>query len=211
MSIYIFLSLCIVFGYLLGSVPFGLVITKAAGLGDIRKIGSGNIGATNVLRTGHKGLALLTLLCDGGKAAIAALLAMWLAPEAFASIAGLTAGTAAVIGHNFPLWLNFKGGKGIAASFGMVFVTAPMVGVLAGLTWLLVAFTTRYSSLSALVAFTLTPLYAVIFATPEAVCFFAFLGLLSLVMHKENLGHLARGEESKIGQKSKGKGKEDKK
>lgn len=203
MQIYCFLSICIVLGYLIGSVPFGLVITKTAGLGDIRTIGSGNIGATNVLRTGHKGLALLTLLGDGGKAAIAALIAIFTAPEQFAQLAGLTAGSAAVIGHNFPLWLKFKGGKGVAASFGMMLVTAPVAGLCAVITWLIVAVITRYSSLSALTAFTLAPIYAMLFSTPVAVCFFACLGLLSLIMHRSNIHRLANGQESKIGHKTK--------
>ena len=134
-------------GYLLGSIPFGLVLTRAAGLGDIRRLGSGNIGATNVLRTGSKALAAATLLLDGGKGAVAALaLAPWDAGL------GLVAGFAAVIGHNFPVWLRFRGGKGVATTLGVLLAVAWPVGLLACLTWLVVAAVFRYSSLAALVA-----------------------------------------------------------
>jgi len=127
----------IFFGYLLGSIPFGLVITKAAGLGDIRKIGSGNIGATNVLRTGHKDLALLTLLFDLGKAALAAILFRSIFNS---EIIGLAAGFSAVLGHNFPVWLHFKGGKGVASTLGLMLALTPIVGVCTALTWLTVFF-----------------------------------------------------------------------
>mgnify|MGYP000247545230 CR=1 FL=1 len=135
-------------GYLLGSVPFGVVITRALGLGDLRKIGSGNIGATNVLRTGHKGAALATLLLDSGKGAIAVLLARWLGGEG----AALVAGAAAFLGHLFPVWLGFKGGKGVATFLGVMLALAWPVGIAACLTWLGVALTMRISSLAALVA-----------------------------------------------------------
>ena len=144
-------------GYLLGSVPFGLVLTRMAGLGDIRKIGSGNIGATNVLRTGRKDLALLTVLLDAFKAGIAALVAKHLVTNeamifceyltSVNTVAALIAGTAAVIGHNFPVWLRFKGGKGVASAFGFILVLSPAVAGLALLTWLVVAFVTRKSGL----------------------------------------------------------------
>src|SRR5687767_5336877 len=139
--------LALLAGYLLGSIPFGLVLTKAAGLGDIRQIGSGNIGATNVLRTGNKPLALATLLLDGGKGAIAALIAAQFSP-----LLAVIAGGAALLGHLFPVWLRFKGGKGVATTLGTLIAINWMVGVAACLTWLAVAFALRISSLSALAA-----------------------------------------------------------
>ena len=187
-----------VIGYFLGSVPFGLVITRLAGLGDIRQIGSGNIGATNVLRTGRKDLALLTLICDVSKAGIAALIAQAL----FANpIAGLVAGTAGVVGHNFPIWLKFKGGKGVASTLGMMLATNPLVGVLACLTWLLVAVLFRYSSLSALTALAFSPIYAWVLGGADArvyALFYAFLALLSFVRHKANILRLLNGTETQI-------------
>lgn len=199
---------CIIGGYLLGSIPFGLVLTRLAGLGDIRKIGSGNIGATNVLRTGRKDLALLTVLLDASKAGFAAWLAGYLAPEQdmfFAGIftntklvAALYAGTAAVFGHNFPLWLKFKGGKGVASAFGFILVINPMIALLALGTWLIFAFTFRYSSLSALAAAVLTPLYAYFYAGEVETIFFSAIALLVVVRHHANIRRLIKGEESKI-------------
>ncbi len=199
---------CIVGGYLLGSIPFGLVLTRLAGLGDIRKIGSGNIGATNVLRTGRKDLALLTVLLDASKAGFAAWLAGYLTPEQdmfFAGIfthtklvAALYAGTAAVFGHNFPLWLKFKGGKGVASAFGFILVINPMIALLALGTWLVFAFAFRYSSLSALAAAVLTPLYAYFYAGEVETVFFSAIALLLLVRHHANIRRLIKGEESKI-------------
>ena len=184
-----------VVGYLLGSIPFGLVVTRLAGLGDIRKIGSGNIGATNVLRTGRKDLALLTLLFDLGKAALAALLMKFIFQS---ETIGYVAGFSAVIGHNYPVWLHFKGGKGVASTLGMMLVLTPLVGILTCLTWLFMAFTFRYSSLSALTALVLAPVYAFILATPSAsVCYMA-LAILSLWRHRANIKRLCSGEESKI-------------
>ena len=187
-----------VIGYFLGSVPFGLVITRLAGLGDIRQIGSGNIGATNVLRTGRKDLALLTLICDVSKAGVAALIAQALFDN---PIAGLVAGTAGVIGHNFPIWLKFKGGKGVASTLGMMLATNPLVGVLACLTWLLVAVLFRYSSLSALTALAFSPIYAWVLGGADArvyALFYAFLALLSFVRHKANILRLLNGTETQI-------------
>src|SRR3981189_1762307 len=150
------LPVALVLGYLLGSIPFGLILTKLAGTQDLRSIGSGNIGATNVLRTGHKGLALATLLLDGGKGAIAVLaIGTIMAPPA-----ALIAGVAAVVGHNFPVWLRFKGGKGVATTLGTMCAAVPLVGLLACVTWLAVAAIFRYSSLAALTALALAPLYA---------------------------------------------------
>lgn len=188
-------------GYLLGSVPFGIVLTKPFGY-DLRTIGSGNIGATNVLRTGRKDLALATLLLDSGKGGIAAALASLLAPDQ-AVVAGLLAGCAAVLGHNFPVWLRFKGGKGVATTLGVLLVTAWPVGIAACLTWLVVAAVTRYSSLSALVCLTLAPLYAWFLSGPETTVAFAALAVLAYGRHHENIRRLLRGEESKIGKKKK--------
>ena len=193
-----------VLGYLLGSVPFGIVFTRMAGLGDIRKIGSGNIGATNVLRTGRKDLALLTLLFDSGKAALAAGIAYYCAPEeGISDTAALIAGTAGVLGHNFPVWLKFQGGKGVAATLGMLLATCWQVGLLSCVTWLIIALIFRYSSLSALTALVLAPVYAYFFATPEYIYFYSFLAFLSVIRHRTNISRLLHKEESKIKLKKK--------
>ena len=195
-------------GYLLGSIPFGLVLTRLAGLGDIRKIGSGNIGATNVLRTGRKDLALLTVLLDASKAGFAAWLALYFAPadDMFFMgiltqtnlVAALCAGSAAIIGHNFPIWLKFKGGKGVASTFGFILVINPMIALMALATWLVFAFTFKYSSLSAIAAAVLTPLYAYFYAGEVESVFFTVIALLVLVRHHTNIKRLMKGEESKI-------------
>ena len=191
----------ILFGYLLGSIPFGLVITRMAGLGDIRKIGSGNIGTTNVLRTGRKDLALLTLLFDVGKAALAAVL---MRTFFHSEVMGFVAGFSAVIGHNFPIWLHFKGGKGVASTLGMMLVLTPMTGILTCLTWLFMALIFHYSSLSALTALTLAPFYAYVFTGRAAVICYALLGILSLWRHRANIKRLVLGQESKINFKKAG-------
>lgn len=200
--------ICIAGGYLLGSIPFGLVVTRLAGLGDIRQIGSGNIGATNVLRTGRKDLALLTVLLDASKAGFAAWLAGYFAPQTemfFAGIfthtnlvAALYAGTAAVVGHNFPIWLKFKGGKGVASAFGFILIMNPMVALMALATWLVFAFTFRYSSLAALSAAVLTPLYAYFYAGEVETIFYTVIVLLIVARHHTNIRRLVKGEESKI-------------
>ncbi|MCI5048205.1 MAG: glycerol-3-phosphate 1-O-acyltransferase PlsY [Aquisalinus sp.] len=194
------LLLAPIFGYLLGSVPFGLVITKLAGLGDIRDIGSGNIGATNVLRTGRKDLALATLLLDSGKGAIAVLivglLTGWLAlPMALA-------GAAAFLGHCFPVWLNFKGGKGVATFLGTLLALNFWSGLAACVIWLVTAYMTRISSLSALVAAGLTPfvMYFVI-GVPVAALAAAFMAGLIFYRHRENIERIRAGTEPKIGTK----------
>jgi acyl phosphate:glycerol-3-phosphate acyltransferase len=198
------------FGYLLGSIPFGLVIVKAAGLGDIRAIGSGNIGATNVLRTGRKELALATLLLDSGKAAIALLVAKWAFGQALWGNAGLgaqcgfIAGAAAFLGHCFPVWLKFQGGKGVATFFGVLFAGLPLVGLASGAIWILTAVLFRFSSLGSLMAAGLAPVVA--FALKEGawgVGFCALLAALIFWRHKANIERLLSGQEPKIGAKSK--------
>ena len=187
----------LILGYLLGSVPFGLVITKLAGLGDIRAIGSGNIGATNVLRTGRKDLALATLLLDGGKGAIAVLIAYQLhwRPE--------IAGAAAFLGHCFPVWLGFKGGKGIATFLGTLLALWFPAGAFACAIWLLGAFLFRYSSLAALMTASASPL--VIFSMGKIAFALAalFMTLLIFIRHQSNIARLLKGEEPKIGARKK--------
>lgn len=192
-------ALSALFGYLVGSIPFGLVLTRMAGYGDIRKIGSGNIGATNVLRTGNKTLALLTVLCDAFKAGIAALVAGKLAGNADAVTASLIAGSFGVIGHNFPVWLKFKGGKGVASAFGFILVTCWPVALCALAVWLAMAFAFKYSSLSALTAAALVPLFSYFFApTAEYTYFYSAIIVLVIVRHHANIKRLLKGEESKI-------------
>jgi glycerol-3-phosphate acyltransferase PlsY len=191
--------------YLLGSVPFGLVLTKLAGLGDIRNIGSGNIGATNVLRTGRKGLAAATLLLDGGKGVVAVLVAGLWGPDA-----ALMAGYGALLGHLFPVWLKFKGGKGVATTLGVLLAIDFPVGVAACLTWLIVAAVTRYSSLAALLSIAAAPLYALylplLWATgavsignTQVAVFAAILAVLVWIKHHSNIRRLLSGTETKIG------------
>lgn len=191
------IALAAILGYLLGSIPFGLVITKAAGLGDIRNVGSGNIGATNVLRTGRKDLALATLVLDGGKGAIAVLIAYALSwrPE--------VAGAAAFLGHCFPLWLKFKGGKGVATFLGTLLALWFPAGIFACAIWLIVAFALRYSSLAALAAAAASPL--VLFSMGKAAFAIAAVVMTALIFirHEANIGRLLKGEEPKIGAKKK--------
>ena len=191
------LALVALLAYLLGSVPFGIVITRLMGLGDLRQIGSGNIGATNVLRTGNKGAALATLLLDGGKGAVAVLIARALAGEDAAQIAGL----AAFLGHLFPVWLGFKGGKGVATFLGILLALAWPVGIAACLTWLVTALITRISSLSALVAAALAAGWAGILGHPEMVWLTVILGTLVFYRHSANIERLLARTEPKIGKK----------
>lgn len=185
-------------GYLLGSIPFGLILTRLAGLGDVRRIGSGNIGATNVLRTGNKPLAAATLLLDGGKGAAAFLLAGLWGPDM-----ALSAGLAAVLGHLFPVWLGFHGGKGVATTIGTLFAAAWPLGFAVCAAWLLVAAVTRYSSLAALLSLAAAPLLAWwIIGDLQLVEFAAILAILVWLRHAENIGRLLRGRESKIGRRS---------
>lgn len=185
-------------GYLAGSIPFGLVLTRMAGLGDIRAIGSGNIGATNVLRTGNKALAAATLILDGGKGAIVVMLLMLLTGDALLPLLG---GFGAIVGHNFPVWLKFKGGKGVATTLGVMLAAAPLVGVLACLTWMVTAFLTRISSLSALIALALAPVYAFFLGFQLESFVFAALALLGWIRHSANIGRILRGQEPRIGKK----------
>ena len=190
-------------GYLLGSIPFGLIATKLGGAGDVRAIGSGNIGATNVLRTGRKDLALITLLGDGGKGAVAVLIA-WLATrdgpvQAQAQLTAL-AGAAAFLGHLFPVWLRFRGGKGVATFFGTLLAAAWPVGLAAGATWILMALVFRMSSLAALTAAALAPVFVFLFGRPEPIALLAlFMAILIYVRHLPNIRRLLKGEEPKIG------------
>ncbi|KAA0685510.1 glycerol-3-phosphate 1-O-acyltransferase PlsY [Azospirillum brasilense] len=181
-------------GYLLGSIPFGLVLTRLAGLGDIRQIGSGNIGATNVLRTGNKPLAAATLILDSGKGAIAALLALaWAGPEAAVFAAG-----GAMLGHSFPVWLGFKGGKGVATALGVLLAVSWPVGAIACATWLAMAFLFKISSLSALTALGLSPIFGWIFGGPLVAGLCLFIAVLVAIRHSANIKRLLKGEEPKI-------------
>jgi glycerol-3-phosphate acyltransferase PlsY len=188
------------FGYLLGSIPFGLLFTRMAGLGDIRNIGSGNIGTTNVLRTGRKSLAAATLLGDGLKGTVAVLIVNHFYGQEMALIAGL----GAFLGHLFPVWLKFKGGKGVATYLGILLgLFWPMFLLAAGI-WIGMAIVFRYSSLSALTATLLSPiLLYFVFHQGQIAQMFVLLSVLLWVKHHENIGRLLRGEESKIGAKSK--------
>lgn len=192
------LALTAALAYLLGAVPFGIVIARIFGLGDLRKIGSGNIGATNVLRTGNKPAAFLTLVLDAGKAGIAVLIARALLGEDAAQLAGF----AAFVGHLFPVWLGFKGGKGVATFLGTLLALAWPVGLAACGLWLVTALISRISSLSALVAAVLTPLAAWSLGHGEMVVLSALLAVVILERHKANIARLIAGTEPKIGKKS---------
>lgn len=185
------------FGYLLGSIPFGLVITRLLGLGDLRQVGSGNIGATNVLRTGHKGAALATLLLDGGKGAIAVLVARAVADDAAAQIAG----GMAFLGHCFPVWLGFRGGKGVATFLGLLIALSWPVGLAACATWAAVAALFRYSSLAALLAAGLAPVWAVLLGRGDVAVLTVLLAVLVYIRHAANIARLRAGTEPRIGRK----------
>jgi acyl phosphate:glycerol-3-phosphate acyltransferase len=180
--------------YLLGSIPFGLLLTRLAGLGDIRAIGSGNIGATNVLRTGHKGLAAATLVLDALKGTVAVLIG-W----RFGLSGALVAGLSAFLGHCFPIWLRFKGGKGVATFLGVVLGLHWPTMILAALIWIATAALSRYSSLSALIASAATPVLLLLFGRPEIAALTALLALLLWIRHRANLKRLLAGEEARIG------------
>jgi acyl phosphate:glycerol-3-phosphate acyltransferase len=181
-------------GYLIGSIPFGLILTRLAGLGDIRAIGSGNIGATNVLRTGSKGLAALTLVLDMAKGAVAVLLGAHFGPDT-----AVLAGGGAVIGHIAPIWLGFKGGKGVATALGVLTALAWPVGILSAVTWLIVAAVGRISSLAALIAIGAAPIYAYLLVDPQRAELALFIAVLVWVRHYENIRRLLKGQEPRIG------------
>ncbi len=191
------LTLVGILAYLLGSVPFGLVITRVFGLGNLREIGSGNIGATNVLRTGSKPAALATLLLDSGKGAIAVLAARALVGEDAAQLAGF----AAFLGHCFPVWLGFKGGKGVATYLGTLLALSFAAGVAACLTWLAFAALFRISSLAALVAAALMPVWLWLLGMPTMIALAIGLGALIFIRHGTNIARILDGTEPRIGKK----------
>src|SRR5579863_9157155 len=197
MSADAFLPVAFVLGYLLGSIPFGLILTRLAGTDDLRSIGSGNIGATNVLRTGRKGLAAATLLLDALKGTVAVIIAGYVAGAEAAMLAGL----GAFLGHLFPVWLKFKGGKGVAVYIGILVGLFWPAAVLFCVIWLLTAVISRYSSLSALVASFITPIFIWWQGHLMLAALSALLTLLLFYMHRANIGRLMAGTEGKIGQK----------
>jgi acyl phosphate:glycerol-3-phosphate acyltransferase len=182
--------------YLLGSIPFGLLLTRLMGLGDIRKVGSGNIGATNVLRTGNKPLALAVLLLDAGKGALAVLLAWRFGPDM-----AVFAAAGAVLGHCFPIWLKFKGGKGVATALGVLLALAPMVGGAACAVWLAAAIAFRMSSVAALLAMAAAPVAAHFTSLPQIRDVAAVIAVLVIARHHANIRRLLKGEEPRIGKK----------
>lgn len=191
-----YLLAALVFGYLLGSIPFGLLITRAAGLGDVRKIGSGNIGATNVLRTGNKKLAALTLLLDALKGTAAVLIAGLYGPDQ-----AFVAGLGAFLGHLFPVWLGFRGGKGVATYLGVLIAVAWEGALVFAVAWLAVAFLTRYSSLAALVAAVAVPVALYLIGHVQAAELFVLMSVIVFFKHRANIARLAAGTESRIGAK----------
>lgn len=187
---------CLLGGYLLGSIPFGLLITRAAGLGDVRRIGSGNIGATNVLRTGKKGLAALTLLLDALKGTLAVVIA-----GRFGLEAALLAGLGAFLGHLFPVWLGFKGGKGVATYLGVLVALSWQGAVMFAAAWLATAFLTRYSSVGALVAAVAVPLALLLLGQTQIAALFVIMSVIVFFKHRANISRLLAGTETKIGAK----------
>jgi acyl phosphate:glycerol-3-phosphate acyltransferase len=191
------LLLAAMFGYLLGSIPFGILVTRVMGLGDLRQIGSGNIGATNVLRTGNKRAALATLLLDGAKGAVAVLVARWFLAEDAAQVAGL----AAFLGHLFPIWLGFRGGKGVATFLGLLLALDWRVGLAVCGTWLLVAALGRVSSIAALFAAASSALWILALTDGRLLVLAMVLTVLIYIRHYENLKRIKAGTEPRIGQK----------
>jgi acyl phosphate:glycerol-3-phosphate acyltransferase len=189
-------ALALAVGYVLGSIPFGLILTRVAGAGDLRAIGSGNIGATNVLRTGRRGLAAATLVLDALKATAAVLLGVWL----FGPVAALPAAAGAVLGHLYPVWLKFRGGKGVATYLGGLIGVAWPAAIAFAVAWLAVAFLTRYSSAAALAATVVSPLVAWAIGLPDVAAAFGLLAALVWLKHSANIRRLLAGTESKIGQ-----------
>ena len=191
------IAVSLIGGYLLGSIPFGVIATRLGGAGDIRKLGSGNIGATNVLRTGRRDLAAITLLGDAGKGAAAVLIAgAWFSPPA-----AVVAGGAAFLGHVFSVWMRFKGGKGVATFYGVLFAIAWPVGLAAGATWIAVALIFRFSSLGSLTAAALTPVFFLLLhqATPARLVLAAGMAVVIFVRHDANIRRLLKGKEPRIG------------
>jgi acyl phosphate:glycerol-3-phosphate acyltransferase len=198
MSPYVVAAIALLIGYLFGSIPFGLILTRLGGTADIRSIGSGNIGATNVLRTGRKGLAAATLLCDMLKGTVAVILVGYYAGPDAAMLAAL----GAFLGHLFPVWLGFKGGKGVAVYIGVLIGLFWPAAALFCVLWLATAFVSRYSSLAAFVASIITPIFLWWFGQPALAALCALLTLLMFYMHRENIRRLLAGTEGRIGQKS---------
>lgn len=192
------IATALVLGYVLGSIPFGLLLTHAAGLGDIRQIGSGNIGATNVLRTGNKGLAAATLLLDAAKGAIAVLIARYFLGETAAMLAGL----AAFLGHVFPVWLGFKGGKGVATYLGVLLALAWQLAAVFAVLWLSIAALMRISSLAAIVATMAVPIVAWIWGDTDLAVIVTLMSGIILFKHRANIERLMAGEEPRIGSKT---------
>ena len=193
----VFLVVALGLGYLLGSIPFGLLLTRLAGTQDLRTIGSGNIGATNVLRTGHKGLAAATLLGDMLKGTLAVVIS----DSIGGTEAAMAAAIGAFLGHLFPVWLNFKGGKGVAVYIGVLLGLSWRAAIVFCVIWLTTAFVTRYSSLAALVASIITPLFLWWFGPPALASLFAVMTMLLFYMHRENIKRLQAGTEGRIGEK----------
>ena len=190
-------------GYLLGSIPFGLILTRLAGTQDIRSIGSGNIGATNVLRTGRKGLAAATLLGDALKGTAAVLTVKWLyGTDTAQGLLPMAAGLGAFIGHVFPVWLKFKGGKGVATFIGILLGLYWPAALFFCAVWLAVAWLSRYSSLSALIASAATPIFLLVMKEPVVASLFLLLSLLLWITHRANIARLMAGTEGRIGGKS---------
>ncbi|MCY0146531.1 glycerol-3-phosphate 1-O-acyltransferase PlsY [Hoeflea sp. G2-23] len=187
----------LLFGYLCGSIPFGLILTRMAGLGDVRKIGSGNIGATNVLRTGNKKLAAATLIADMLKGTVAVVVAR----EAIGLEAALIAGLGAFLGHLYPVWLKFKGGKGVATYIGVLLGLAPMVVIVFAVIWLGMAKLFRYSSLAALAAAVAVPIALYLYGRPDIGSLFVVMSLITILKHHANIRRLLAGTESRIGDK----------
>ena len=194
------LAFAAIAGYLLGSIPFGMVIAKVMGLGNLREIGSGNIGATNVLRTGNKSAAAATLIFDAGKGAVAVLIARAFIGEDAAQIAGL----AAFFGHIFPIWLGFRGGKGVATFLGILLALNWIVGLAACATWLVVVLFFRISSLGGLSAAALAPIWIIIQGDTKTILLAILLGLLVFIRHRENIKRILAGTEPKVGRKKNG-------
>ena len=199
MTVYLLIAM----GYLLGSIPFGVILTRLFGAGDLRQIGSGNIGATNVLRTGRKGLAAATLLLDGAKGAVAVLLARHFAPE-IGDDGAMIAGAAAMIGHCYPLWLKFRGGKGVATLLGLALALAWPIGLLFAAMWLGTVLMARISSLGGMLGAVAAPVAALALGYPTYAVGLAGLAVIVLWRHRENIARLRAGTEPRVGAKKDG-------